>query len=104
MANKRKNPKKKPKSKRLSRKELEEENIRLMVKQEQTEAQMNVKYLRKLEKKIKNLEIINKTHELNIERKNRELVELATKIVSEESFQERLDRKGKKLVKGLVKK
>ena len=104
MANKRKNPKKKPKSKRLPRKELESENIRFMVKIEQLEARMDVKYLHKLEKEIKGLNIIIKTHELNIKQKNRELVELATKIVSEESFQERLNRKNKKLVKGLVKK
>ena len=87
-----------------TREEYKTENTRLKQIIKRLEARMDVKYLHKLEKEIKGLNIIIKTHELNIQQKNRELVELATEIVSEESFQERLNRKNKKLVKGLVKK
>lgn len=71
---------------------------------ERLEARENVKYLHKLEKEIRGLRVIIKTKDLVIIQKNRELVELATKIVSEESFEKRLNRKSKKLVKGLIKK
>ena len=64
---------------------------------ERLESRTETKYLRKLEKENHRLEVVIKTHERNIEQKNRELVELATKVIQEESFSEKMDRKNKEM-------
>ena len=91
MGNKRKNEKKMPKAKRKTRQELEKDNIQVMVKNEQLEARMDVKYLHKLEKKIRNLEVINETHKRNINQKNEEISELNDTLTKREIKVDRLE-------------
>ena len=69
----------------------------LKQKIQRLESRTETKYLRKLEKENHRLEVLIKTHEKNIEQKNRELVELATKVIQEESFPAKMDRKNKEM-------
>ena len=80
-----------------TRKEYKAENNRLKEKIKRLEARMDVKYLHKLEKKNRDLGLIIKTKELHILDLNKKIVGLRTKIVQEESFSAKLERKNKEL-------
>ena len=85
-----------------TRQEYKAENTTLKETIKRLEARESIKYLHKLEKTIRGLNVVIKTKDLNILKLNKIISELSTKIVQEESFKERLDRKSKK--KGLKKK
>ena len=86
---------------RKTRQEYKKENNRLREKNKKLEARESVKYLHKLEKEIRGLRVIIKTHELNLIQKNKKIKELAGKIIQEESFNERLERKNKEMKRSM---